>query len=148
MHYSLSLVGKIVIFYHALTRVLGNDKHQTVERRSGKTHGGPDILLVAMFPRPARRSVMDPTTGFCPKKNCPARGQSGQGHIGLHSQQEQRFLCHAGHKTFSARPGTVFSRLRPSAETVVLLVGTLRSPGAGGAGGSGRTTTGPVTGAS
>ena len=65
---------------------------------------------------------MDPTTGFCPKKNCPARGQSGQGHIGLHSQQEQRFLCHAGHKTFSARPGTVFSRLRPSAETVVLVV--------------------------
>src|SRR5215468_10762187 len=93
---------------------------QSVERRSGKTHGGPDILLVAIFPRSDRRSVMDPTTGFCPKKNCPARGQSGQGHISLHSQQEQRFLCHAGHKTFSARPGTVFSRLRPSAQTVVL----------------------------
>jgi hypothetical protein len=30
MHYSLSLVGKTVIFYHALTRVLGNDKHLTV----------------------------------------------------------------------------------------------------------------------
>ena len=26
MHYSLSLVGKIIVVYHALTRVLGNDK--------------------------------------------------------------------------------------------------------------------------
>src|SRR5262249_16174343 len=26
MHYSLFLVGKTIIFYHALTRVLGNDK--------------------------------------------------------------------------------------------------------------------------
>jgi hypothetical protein len=31
MHYSLSLVGKTVIFYHALTRVLGNDKRLSVE---------------------------------------------------------------------------------------------------------------------
>ena len=65
---------------------------------------------------------MDPTTVFCPTKNCPARGQSGQGNIGLHSQKEQRFICHACHKTFSARKGTVFYRLRTSAETVVLIV--------------------------
>jgi len=31
MHYSLSLVGKTVIFYHALTKVLGNDKRFSVE---------------------------------------------------------------------------------------------------------------------
>ena len=65
---------------------------------------------------------MDPTTVFCPNKNCPARGQSGQGNIGIHSQKEQRFICHACHKTFSARKGTVFYRLRTSAETVVLVV--------------------------
>jgi hypothetical protein len=34
-----------------------------------------------MFPRTARRIVMDPTTTFCPNRNCPARGQTGQGNI-------------------------------------------------------------------
>jgi hypothetical protein len=55
---------------------------------------------------------MDPTTTFCPNQNCPARGQTGQGNIGIHSQKEQRFICHACHQTFSARKGTVFYRLR------------------------------------
>jgi transposase-like protein len=65
---------------------------------------------------------MDPTTAFCPNAHCPARGQTGQGNIGIHSQKEQRFICHACRKTFSARTGTVFYRLRTSAETVVLVV--------------------------
>ena len=65
---------------------------------------------------------MDPTTTFCPNRNCPARGQTGQGNIGIHSQKEQRFICHACDKTFSATKGTVFYRLRTSAETVVLIV--------------------------
>ena len=65
---------------------------------------------------------MDPTTTFCPNRNCPARGQTGQGNIGIHSQKEQRFICHACHKTFSARKDTVFYRLRTSAETVVIIV--------------------------
>jgi transposase-like protein len=65
---------------------------------------------------------MDPTTTFCPNWHCPARGQIGRGNIGIHSQKEQRFICHACHKTFSARKGTVFYRLRTSAETVVLVV--------------------------
>src|SRR3954471_7671618 len=75
-----------------------------------------------MFPRIARRSVMDPTTVFCPNTHCHARGQTGQGNIGIHAQKEQRFICHECHKTFSARTGTVFYRLRTSAETVVLVV--------------------------
>ena len=65
---------------------------------------------------------MDPTTTCCPHQHCPARGQTGQGNIGIHSQKEQRFICHACHKTFSARRGTVFDRLRTSAETVGLVV--------------------------
>jgi transposase-like protein/IS1 family transposase len=65
---------------------------------------------------------MDPRTTFCPNWNCPARGQIGRGNIGIHSQKEQRFICHACHKTFSVRKGTVFYRLRTSAETVVLVV--------------------------
>ena len=51
---------------------------------------------------------MDPTTVFCPHAHCPARGQTGQGTIGLPAQKEQRFLCHACRQTFSARTGTVF----------------------------------------
>ena len=65
---------------------------------------------------------MDPTTVFCPNFDCHARGQIGQGNIGVHSQKEQRFICKECQKTFSATKGTVFYRLRTSAETVVLVV--------------------------
>ena len=65
---------------------------------------------------------MDPTTTCCPNWDCPARGQSGQGNIGIHARKEQRFLCHECHKTFSATKGTVFYRLHTSAETVVTVV--------------------------
>jgi hypothetical protein len=53
---------------------------------------------------------MDPTTVFCPNLACPARGQSGQGNIGIHSRKEQRFLCTVCHKTFSATKGTALYR--------------------------------------
>src|SRR5262245_62075554 len=75
-----------------------------------------------MLPHNARRTIMDPIPTFCPNGHCHARGQTGQGHIGIHSQKEQRFICHECHKTFSARQGTVFYRLRTSAGTVVLVV--------------------------
>ena len=65
---------------------------------------------------------MDPTTAFCPNWDCPARGQSDQGNIGIHSQKEKRFICKVCQKTFSATKGTVFYRLRHSAQTVVLVV--------------------------
>src|SRR5438046_8245398 len=65
---------------------------------------------------------MDPTTTFCPNVACPARGQIGQGNIGIHSCKDKRFLCTECHKTFSATKGTAFYRLRTSAETVSLVV--------------------------
>ena len=65
---------------------------------------------------------MDPTTVFCPHRHCPARGQTGRGNIGIHSQQERRCICHECQKTFSATKGTVFYRLRTAAETVSLVV--------------------------
>ena len=65
---------------------------------------------------------MDLTTTFCPNQHCSARGQTGQGNIGIHSQKEQRFICHACHKTCSATTGTVFYRLHTVAETVSLVV--------------------------
>ena len=65
---------------------------------------------------------MDPTTIFCPNLACPARGQTGQGNIGIHSRKDKRFMCTECHKTFSATKGTAFYRLRTSAETVSLVV--------------------------
>src|SRR5919201_1157314 len=65
---------------------------------------------------------MDPTTVFCPNTRCPARGHTGRGNIGIHSQKEQRFICHECQKTFSATKGTVFYRLRTAAETVSIVM--------------------------
>lgn len=59
---------------------------------------------------------MDPTTTFCPHRGCPARGRRGQGTIGIHSRQAKRFICRQCHKTFTVTKGTVFYRLRTSAE--------------------------------
>src|SRR3989454_1787896 len=69
-----------------------------------------------------RRMVMDPTTTFCPNLVCPARGQIGQGNIGIHAQRDRRFMCTQCHKTFSATKGTAFYRLRTAAETVALVM--------------------------
>jgi transposase-like protein len=68
---------------------------------------------------------MNPTTGFCPTRNCPARGHTGQGSLGSHARKELRFICHACDTTCSATTGTVVDRLRPSAETVVMVVTVL-----------------------
>lgn len=65
---------------------------------------------------------MDPTTVFCPNLACPARGQRGQGNIGIHSQKEKRFLCTACRKTFTTSKGTALYRLRTAADTVSLVV--------------------------
>ena len=65
---------------------------------------------------------MDPTTTFCPNVACPARGQTGQGNIGIHSRQDRRFICKQCRKTFTATKGTVFYRLRTATELVVIVV--------------------------
>jgi transposase-like protein len=65
---------------------------------------------------------MDPTRTFCPHLACAARGQTGQGNIGIHSRKEQRFLCTECRKTFTATNGTACYRLRTAAETVSLVV--------------------------
>jgi transposase-like protein len=65
---------------------------------------------------------MDPTRTFCPNLACAARGQTGQGNIGIHSRKEQRFMCTECRKTFTTTKGTALYRLRTSAETVSLVV--------------------------
>lgn len=65
---------------------------------------------------------MNPATTFCPNLDCPARGQTGQGNIGIHSRKDQRFICKQCHKTFTVTIGTPFYRLRTPAETVSLVL--------------------------
>lgn len=65
---------------------------------------------------------MDPQSVFCPNRECPARGQIGKDNIGLHSRKERRYKCHECGKTFAARQGTTFYRLRTAEETVTLVV--------------------------
>ena len=71
---------------------------------------------------------MDPHTIFCPNPECPARGQVGEGNIGVHSQKEQRYRCRVCGKTFAARTGTAFYRRR-TPETTMTVVVTLLAHG-------------------
>src|SRR5215217_1873543 len=75
-----------------------------------------------------RRRRMDPRQQFCHNLGCPARGQVGQGNIGVHSQAERRYVCHTCGRTFAATTGTAFYRLRSAADQVTLVL-TLLSHG-------------------
>jgi transposase-like protein len=71
---------------------------------------------------------VDPQRQFCHNPACPARGQAGQGNIGVQSKQEQRYVCHRCGRTFAATTGTAFYRLRTAADQVTLVL-TLLSHG-------------------
>ena len=71
---------------------------------------------------------MDPQRQFCHHPACPARGQVAQGNIGVHSQVEERYVCHTCGRTFAATRGTPFYRLHTAAETVTVVL-TLLSHG-------------------
>jgi transposase-like protein len=65
---------------------------------------------------------MDLAHTFCPNLDCPARGQTGQGNVGIHSRKDQRLICKQCHKTFTLTRGTAFYRLRTPAETVSVVL--------------------------
>ena len=71
---------------------------------------------------------MDPRQQFCHNATCRARGQVGQGNIGVHSRAEQRYVCHTCGRTFAATTGTAFYRLRTTADLVTVVL-TLLSHG-------------------
>ena len=71
---------------------------------------------------------MDPRGQFCHNPACSARGQVGHGNIGVHSQAEQRYVCHTCGRTFAATTGTAFYRLRSAADQMTLVL-TLLSHG-------------------
>ena len=59
---------------------------------------------------------------FCPNKDCPASGQTGQGNIQGHGKTRPRFKCQVCGKTFSARAGTIFFRRRTAEQTITCVV--------------------------
>ncbi len=65
---------------------------------------------------------MDPQGVFCPNCDCPARGQLDKDNIRLHSRKEGRYRCRVCGRTFSARRGTAFYRLRTADETVTRVI--------------------------
>ncbi len=65
---------------------------------------------------------MNPQEVWCPNLHCPARGQLGQGNIGVHSQQERRYRCRVCSKTFGARTGTPFHRRRADAALMIVVI--------------------------
>jgi len=65
---------------------------------------------------------MDPHSVFCPNWDCPARGQLGKNNIRIHSQKEGRYRCQVCGRTFAARRGTTFYRLRTADETVTRVI--------------------------
>src|SRR5918911_441649 len=69
-----------------------------------------------------RTRPVDPQQQFCHNPACPARGQAGQGNIGVQSQVEQRYVCHRCGRTFAATTGTPFYRLRTAADQVTLVL--------------------------
>ncbi|HYE67961.1 MAG TPA: hypothetical protein VEA58_05075, partial [Anaerovoracaceae bacterium] len=54
---------------------------------------------------------MDPQQVFCPNKDCRARGEIGQGNIGVHQRKERRYICHSCQQTFVESKGTLLYRL-------------------------------------
>lgn len=65
---------------------------------------------------------MNPQKIFCPNIACPARGQTEKGKIGIHSQQERRYICHVCGKTFTETKGTIFYRLHTDDATAMLVI--------------------------
>jgi len=62
---------------------------------------------------------MNPQELFCPNMECVARGQTGKGDIGVHSQKDQRCLCNVCGQRFATTKGTLFYRLRYAPELVI-----------------------------
>ena len=72
---------------------------------------------------------MDPQAVFRHNLDCPARGQSGKGNIGVHSRKDGRYICHVCRQTFPASKGTAFYWLRTPKDIVVIVTALLSHGG-------------------
>jgi len=68
---------------------------------------------------------VNPQDVFCTNIDCPARGQRGAGNIGIHSQQDKRYVCSVCHRTFSVTKGSLFYRLRSDPQVILLVISLL-----------------------
>lgn len=68
---------------------------------------------------------MNPQEVFCPNLDCPARGQTGQGNLHVHSQKDKRYRCEVCGQTFSASKGTIFYRLHTDPKIVIWVMALL-----------------------
>ncbi len=68
---------------------------------------------------------MKPADMFCDHRDCPLRGERGQGNIIGHGQKERRFRCTACGHAVAASKGTPFYRLRTPAAVVTLVLALL-----------------------
>lgn len=59
---------------------------------------------------------------FCPNIDCPARGRTGEGNLGIHSQAEKRCCCTVCGKTFAVSKGTLFYRLHTDPKIVMCVI--------------------------
>lgn len=71
---------------------------------------------------------MNPHAVFCPNRDCPARGRSGEGNIWIHARTPPRYRCTVCNRTFSARAGTLFHR-RSTDEATIICILTLLAHG-------------------
>ena len=68
-----------------------------------------------------------PHNHMLPQRGMPGPRPHRSGHYGYPGRKERRCLCTQCRKTCSATTGTAFSRLRTTAETVVLCAGRPQS---------------------
>jgi transposase-like protein len=64
---------------------------------------------------------MNPQGQFCPNMGCSARGQIGQGNIGIHSRKDRRYICRTCGQTFSESTGTAYYQVK-KVETFTIAV--------------------------
>jgi transposase-like protein len=65
---------------------------------------------------------MNPQPLFCLNLNCPSRGMTDSGNIGVHNSLEGRFRCHTCGITFASTKGTLFYRLKTDPKIVILVL--------------------------
>lgn len=65
---------------------------------------------------------MNPQHVFCPNPDCPSRGVTGAGNIGIKSQKERRYLCKTCRKSFAQTKGTPLFGLKLPHNLFVLVV--------------------------
>ena len=65
---------------------------------------------------------MNPQAQFCLNMECPARGQTGEGNIHVHSQKDKRYVCDVCQQTFTTSKGTIFYRLRTDPHIVMWVI--------------------------